>query len=134
MVYQKICTSEIAINYTANLAKEITERNIKEHQTWETYKKEMVDTFTDVNHRHKLKVRLLALKKTGSYAKFSEEFQYLSSLLNTSDEDKCLILGRSQRGDKKAVSNSKPEDICGSAYVGVTTFNQQTNTPRKSST
>ena len=58
MVYQKICTSEIAINYTANLAKEITERNIKEHQTWETYKKEMVDTFTDVNHRHKLKVRL----------------------------------------------------------------------------
>ena len=81
----------IAINYTANLAKEITERNIKEHQTWETYKKEMVDTFTDVNHRHKLKVRLLALKQTGSYAKFAEEFQYLSSLLNTSDEDKVVL-------------------------------------------
>ncbi len=83
--------TRFAINYTVHLAREMTERNIRENQPWELYKKEMIDSFTDVNQQQKLKMQLLSLKQTDSYTKFAEQFQYLTTLLRTNEDDKLTM-------------------------------------------
>ena len=82
------------------VAFQMAKQSYLESRQWNEFKADLLKTFMPVNHERTTRTRLLQLKQTDSFSKYSKEFLYLvNQLPNLKEEDKlaCFLQGLRQR-------------------------------------
>ena len=85
--------------FVRKTAFEMLKKHIQTGGSYDSFKKNLINTFLPVNHERTVRSQLLNLRHTESFDKYSKTFQYLSSQLSSmSEEDKlvCFVNGLRQ--------------------------------------
>ncbi len=81
----------LAVNYTVGLSQQLVKQSISTMGSWMHCKQELMNAFTPPDRIRSLRMKLLNLKHTGSFEKYAQEFQHLTSLLEIGDCEKLDI-------------------------------------------